>query len=87
MKLTVQDALMWTKPHICVGPLRMRIILKMYEGRWVVGTLTTHMPSEVEALGLLMHPFFHAAVRFMDEANARLAKQRASEALEKVMNL
>jgi hypothetical protein len=76
-----------TKPHIQAGDIYIRLILIMYEGRWVVATSANQPPLVLEALGLLNHPYFYAAIRWMDEANARLAKRQATEAIDQVMRL
>lgn len=76
-----------THPHIQVSDIYVRLTLQMFDGRWVVAISSNRPPATLEALGLLSHLYFEAASHWMDVANARLAKQRATAALDRVMGL
>lgn len=79
--------LLVTRPHIQVGDIYLRILIVMYEGRYVVTSTSNRSLFELENLGLIGHPLFVAALHWTDSANARRAKKLATEAIDRLMSL
>lgn len=75
------------KPHIVIDEAIMRIILCIHEGRWVVACVANREPLVLALLGAAYHPFYQAAVEWTEAANAKLAEQRAAQAIDRLMRL